>query len=85
MVDPAKLQLECRTRDLAIFSLAIDSKLRGCDLVDLRMEDVASNGYAVGSATIRHVAGHPLADPDQFSWRSTSDVIQDPPLPIAWT
>src|SRR4051794_24643300 len=29
----AKLQLERRTRDLALFNLAIDSKLRGCDLV----------------------------------------------------
>jgi hypothetical protein len=32
----AKLQLEKRTRDLALFNLAIDSKLRGCDLVALR-------------------------------------------------
>ena len=32
----AKLQLEKRTRDLAMFNLAIDSKLRGCDLVALR-------------------------------------------------
>jgi hypothetical protein len=31
----AKLQLEKRTRDLAMFNLAIDSKLRGCDLVAL--------------------------------------------------
>ena len=31
----AKLQLERRTRDLALFNLAIDSKLRGCDLVAL--------------------------------------------------
>jgi len=33
----AKLQLERRTRDLALFNLAIDSKLRGCDLVALRV------------------------------------------------
>jgi hypothetical protein len=31
----AKLQPERRTRDLALFNLAIDSKLRGCDLVSL--------------------------------------------------
>ena len=43
----AKLQLEKRTRDLALFNLAIDSKLRGCDLVALRVDDVAPNGYAV--------------------------------------
>jgi hypothetical protein len=40
----AKLQLEGRTRDLALFNLAIDSKLRGCDLVTLRVDDVAPNG-----------------------------------------
>jgi integrase len=49
----AKLQLERRTRDLALFNLAIDSKLRGCDLVALRVDDVAPNGYAVDRATVR--------------------------------
>ena len=49
----AKLQLERRTRDLAMFNVAIDSKLRGCDLVALRVDDVAPNGYAVDRATIR--------------------------------
>jgi hypothetical protein len=39
----AKLQLERRTRDLALFNLAIDSKLRGCDLVALCVDDVAPN------------------------------------------
>jgi integrase len=49
----AKLQLERRVRDLALFNLAIDSKLRGCDLVALRVDDVAPNGYAVDRATVR--------------------------------
>jgi hypothetical protein len=49
----AKLQLERRTRDLTMFNLAIDSKLRGCDLVALRVDDVAPNGYAVDRATVR--------------------------------
>ncbi len=35
----AKLQLERRTRDLALFNLAIDSKLRGCDLVALCVDE----------------------------------------------
>jgi integrase len=35
-----RLQLACRTRDLALFNLAIDCKLRGCDLVSLRVGDV---------------------------------------------
>jgi hypothetical protein len=40
-----KLQVEKRTRDLAMFNLAIDSKLRGCDVVSLRVEDVAPCRY----------------------------------------
>jgi hypothetical protein len=36
-----RLQLSERCRDLALFNLAIDSKLRGCDLVSLRVKDVA--------------------------------------------
>ena len=35
-----RLQLANRTRELALFNLAIDSKLRGCDLVGLRVQDV---------------------------------------------
>ena len=49
----ARLQLERRTRDLALFNLAIDSKLRGCDLVAVRVDDVAPNGYAIDRATVR--------------------------------
>ena len=49
----AKLQLERRTCDLAMFNLAIDSKPRGCDLVAPRVDDVAPNVYAVDRATIR--------------------------------
>jgi hypothetical protein len=43
-----KLQVEERIRDLALFNVAIDSKLRGCDVVALKVEDLAPNGYAVG-------------------------------------
>jgi len=48
-----KLQLEKRTRDLALFNLAIDSKLRGCDVVAVRVDDVAPNGYTLDRATVR--------------------------------
>lgn len=48
-----KLQMESKTRDLALFNLAIDSKLRGCDVVAVCVEDVAPNGYALERATIR--------------------------------
>ena len=36
-----RLQLSEQVRDLALFNLAIDSKLRGCDLVRLRIKDIA--------------------------------------------
>ncbi len=36
-----RLQLANKTRDLALFNLAIDSKLRSCDLVNLKVSDVA--------------------------------------------
>src|SRR3954468_22830839 len=48
-----KLQIAGRTRDLAMFNLAIDSKLRGCDVVALKVEDVAPNGYSIDRATVR--------------------------------
>lgn len=37
-----RLQVACRTRDLGLFDLALDSKLRGCDLVALRASDLLS-------------------------------------------
>ena len=47
-----RLQIHDRHRDLALFNLAIDSKLRACDLLKLRVSHV-SNGGRVGSrATI---------------------------------
>ena len=42
-----------RKRDLALFNLAIDSKLRGCDVVALKVEDIAPHGYAIERATVR--------------------------------
>ena len=48
-----KLQVEGQTRDLAMFNLAIDSKLRGCDVVSLKVEDVAPSGYTLDRATVR--------------------------------
>ena len=41
-----KLQVEGRTRDLALFNVAIDSKLCGCDVVALKVDEVAPSGYA---------------------------------------
>jgi integrase len=56
-----KLQLEGCKRDLALFNLAIDSKLRGCDVVSIHVEDIAPRGYAVDRATVRQKkTGHPV-------------------------
>lgn len=56
-----KLQVEGRKRDLALFNLAIDSKLRGCDVVTVRVEDVAPRGLTADRATVRQKkTGHPV-------------------------
>jgi integrase len=47
------LQAERSKRELAMFNLAIDSKLRGCDVVAIRVDNVAPNGYAIDRATVR--------------------------------
>jgi len=47
-----RAQLSRRIRDLALFSLAIDSKLRGRDLLSLRVGDVARGGRVVPRATV---------------------------------
>ena len=39
-----RLQVACKARDLALFDLALDSKLRGCDLVTLKVGDFLSAG-----------------------------------------
>ncbi len=46
------LQLARRTRELALFNLAIDSKLRGCDLVALRVKDVAQGSQVAARAIV---------------------------------
>ena len=48
-----RLQLNSKMRDLALFNLAIDRKLRGCDVVSLKVADVAPHGYAIDRATVR--------------------------------
>jgi integrase len=48
-----RLQTIGNKRDLALFNLAIDSKLRGCDLLNLRVSDVASGDEILSRAMIR--------------------------------
>ena len=69
-----KLQIEERKRDLALFNLAIDSKLRGCDVVAVRVDDVAPNGYALDRATVRQAkTGRPVRFELTDQTRSTID------------
>ncbi|SPP91821.1 protein of unknown function [Bradyrhizobium vignae] len=55
-----KLQVEGRTRDLALFNVAIDSKLRGCDVVALKVDDIAPGGYTADRAIVRQKTGRPV-------------------------
>ena len=48
-----RLQVARRVRDLALFNIAIDSKLRGCDVVRLKIAEVAPHGRCIERATIR--------------------------------
>ena len=46
------LQLANRARDLALFNLALDNKLRGCDLTNLRVRDVFLGGTVANRAIV---------------------------------
>lgn len=58
-----RLQMENRTRELALFNLGIDSKLRGCDLIALKIRDVC-HGDQVASRAV--VMQHKTQRPVQF-------------------
>lgn len=47
-----RFQIAERTRDLALFDLAIDSKLRACDLTKLRVRDVAHGEHVSSRAMV---------------------------------
>jgi hypothetical protein len=68
-----RLQLGHRTRELALFNLAIDSKLRGCDLVGLHVRDVVQ-GSRVFSARLscrrRRSGRSSLSSPSKRETRS---------------
>ena len=56
-----RLQLRERTRDLALFNLAIDSKLRGCDLIALTLADIAQGGRVQSRAlVVQRKTGRPV-------------------------
>ncbi len=47
-----RLEMADNKRDLALFNMAVDSKLRGCDLVSLRVNDVYAAGHVKGRASV---------------------------------
>ena len=47
-----RLEIGDRKRELALFNLALDSKLRGCDLVQLRVRDVAHGDRIAARAIV---------------------------------
>lgn len=56
-----RLQIANQVRDLAMFNIAIDSKLRACDLTHLRVDDVAQGGHARSRAVVmQRKTGHPV-------------------------
>lgn len=56
-----RLQLAGRVRDLALFDLAIDSKLRGCELVKLRVSNVMPHGHVLARALlVQQKTGRPV-------------------------
>lgn len=56
-----RLQIERRLRDLALFDIALDSKLRGCDVVSLRLADVLAGGsFRRRGIVIQQKTGRPV-------------------------
>jgi integrase len=74
-----------RVRDLALFNTAIDSKLRGCDLVSLRVSDLAPGGALRQRATVVQKKTHrpvpfELTEPTRealASWLAKRGVLSD--------
>lgn len=57
----ARLHMEDRVRELALFNLGIDSKLRGCDLVRLKVRDICRGDQVAGRAVVmQHKAERPV-------------------------
>jgi integrase len=55
------LRMKCKTRDLALFNLAIDSKLRACDLVKIRVSDIRhGNTIMTRASIIQKKTGQPV-------------------------
>ncbi len=57
-----RLEIAGNARDLALFNMAVESKLRGCDLVALRVRDVHAAGRVRERASmIQSKTGKPVS------------------------
>ena len=69
-----RLRMESRVRELALFNLGIDSKLRGCDLVSLKVRDICHGDQVASRAMVMQ---HKTQRPVQFEiTASTRDAVQ---------
>jgi integrase len=73
-----RLQNEGRLRDLALFNLALDSKLRACDLLNLRVSDVSNGDTVNNRATVmQQKTGRPVRfEITRKSRKSVNDLIE---------
>lgn len=83
-----------RLRDRTLFDLAIDSKLRGCDLVKLKIGDVVSGGSIRNRSTvIQQKTGNPFNSrscrkperASQLGWNDAWVMFTISSFPAAWT
>jgi integrase len=71
----ARLQMDRRPRELAMFDLGLDSKLRGCDLVKLRVRDISHGNQVASRATVMQ---QKTQRPVQFEiTKATRDAVSD--------
>ena len=69
-----RLDRERRVRDRALFDLAIDSKLRGCDVVKLKIGDLVSGG---------RIRSRAVSSSARLGGRYSSS-CSNPPAPACW-
>lgn len=83
-----RLQLSARKRELAMFNLAIDSKLRACDLVSLKVRDVCHGGSIARRAIVLQQKTHrpvqfEITDPTRAAvadWLAYAGLVADDAL-----
>ncbi|VTU43136.1 Site-specific recombinase XerD (plasmid) [Variovorax sp. RA8] len=78
---PVRLQLQSQVRDLALFNLGIDSKLKACDLAYLRVRDVSTGERVAARAKVmQQKIGQPvqfeMTNPTRLSVEAWIDTAQ---------